>query len=425
LDSKGWRNLLHINKAINVDNDGFILYEDLLLKGEGLVFVWASSNDLVLSKEQSLDIDSAFDRCFYQFDSVEYQSNETDKTHLEKLQTLISKSYFEPIFINDSYYLDQQDSRVKKLVNKIDRGRALNQSEDQYFKDLDDVASSCEYLFPDEESFWAFFWEAVDSAYWVEDNSDFKIEIGGFKIPKYEMTPEEKSKFSSSREMLDHLIDIGMDSKVSDKDAAIAWDRIEEELDVIEEGGFVDYFLILWDIIKFCNREGILVGTGRGSAAGSFISYLLDIVKLNPMDYDLLFSRFLNKGRIKVSMPDIDTDFESERRPEVKRYMEQKYGQDRVCSIGTYGTLKLAAAIQDLGKLQRIDNGKKSYMTKILKPYADSGKWKSLFECAVETPDFKKFTIQDYPDMINNIRLLMNQPKNASVHAAGVIIVPK
>ena len=113
-------------------------------------------------------------------------------------------------------------------------------------------------------------------------------------------------------------------------------ERIDREVGVIKLGEAIDYFLITWDIINWCHRNGIMTGISRGSAGGCLVSYLLGITKLDPMRYDLLFERFLNAGRVKVSLPDIDCDYPGEDRPRVKKYMEERYGWKQVCSVGSY-----------------------------------------------------------------------------------------
>ena len=423
LTKKGWNNLLHINKHINVLNEEQYIDEDALLSyGKDIVFVWSSHNVERLSKKRAKRIQEAFTESYYQFDAVEFASSDTDHRFLIQQNALMQDGFLPPILLNDTYYLDREDAEVKKLLNKIDKNRALNQSNSQYLKDLDDVLDLVEPLFQSEDTMYDFIEWALSHANHIAEAAQFKIEIGKFRLPKYERV-DDQLLFADNESFFKHLIQKGLTTlipKASEHDKYQM--RIEEELEVIKEGGFIDYFLILWDIMEFCKRENILTGIGRGSAGGSVIAYLLGIIKMNPLDYDLIFSRFLNKGRIKVSMPDIDSDFESTRRDEVKRYMEQRYGVEQVCSIGTYGTLKLRAALQELGRLEGIDASTRRYMSKILD--GSSEHWVSLFQTAMQTPELKNF-IQKHATMINQIPLLLNQPKNASVHAAGVIVVPK
>ena len=421
-DKVGWKNLLHINKAINVDNEQQVIQiDDLLSKGQGLFFVWSSHNQVELTKTIARKLKKAFNGAYYQYDAPEFQSNETDKRHLTYQQQLIINSYLPPILLNDAYYLDEQDSDIKKILNKIDKGRALKQSTKQYLKDLDDILDESDQLFTSEDDLFDYFQTSLDNLQEVAESCNYQIPTGQFRLPVYERQGDEL-QFASNKEFLYELIDRGLNEKVSDDDFDAYSQRVEEELDVIEEGGFVDYFLILWDIIEYCKRNNILTGIGRGSAGGSLVSYLLDITQMDPMEYDLIFSRFLNKGRIKVSMPDIDTDFESSRRDEVKRYIESRYGEDCVCSIGTYGTLKLRAAIQDFGRVFGIPSSTRNYLTKILEGSGEH--WISLFQNALESTELMKF-VQNQSHIVNTLPLCLNQPKNSSVHAAGVIIVPK
>ncbi len=234
------------------------------------------------------------------------------------------------------------------------------------------------------------------------------------------MTDEEKEKFETNEDLFWHLIEDGFKRKIkNDHDKYLK--RIEKEFSVIEMGNVVDYFLILWDIIKFARSNGILVGVGRGSAGGSIISYLLDIIQLNPLEFDLLFERFLNEGRIKKSLPDIDTDFPGTKRGVIKKYMEDRYGETQVCSVGTYTALQVKSAIKDLSRQYNIGFAEVNMVTKYM---PNIKKFSELFEIAVKDGRTKSF-VKKHPDVINNIQLLLHQPKAKSIHACAMLIFPK
>ena len=182
--------------------------------------------------------------------------------------------------------------------------------------------------------------------------------------------------------------------------------------------------MIVWDILNFCKNNNILTGIGRGSAAGCLISYLLGIVQIDPLEYGLLFERFLNEGRVGKSMPDIDNDIQGERREEVKRYIEEKYGKSYVAGIGTYGTFKIRAAIKDLIRECGGDGKEANYISASIEP---EDKFINLFERSLRSgaaPRVYNF-VKKHSYQLNHIPTIFHQPKTQSIHAAGIIIVPK
>lgn len=196
-------------------------------------------------------------------------------------------------------------------------------------------------------------------------------------------------------------------------------ERIDREIKVIKLGESIDYFLILWDIVKWCRENDILTGIGRGSAGGSLVAYLLEITQLDPLRWGLLFERFLNEGRVKVSLPDIDTDFPGSDRNRVKEYMEQKYGASQVCSVGTYSALQLRAAIKDFSRLENIPFADVNYITGLL---SDSDrKFEDLMVAACSNSRVKEF-INTYPNMIHELSIILGAPKARSVHACAMMV---
>ena len=420
----GWNNLLYINKAIRVGGAGFVLEEEVLKRAEGLFCVFHPW--IHLSKERVSKFRKAFGHSLaYQFDPVKYKSPEKDREHLEYLKEYFSlyRKTISPILITDGYYLEPQDFHIKKKLNVL--GKVFDfQSEDQCFKTPEDTYLVLDSFIEDKDKLDGFFMDMVAMAELVAEECTFKIPIGEFHLPQYEITKEQSQHYAVSQDDIEgliyNLIGLGLRKKGFSEDA-VYWDRIESEMDIISKGGFIDYFLILWDIIEWCNQEDILVGVGRGSAGGSLVAWLLGITKLDPIEHGLLFERFLNEGRIGKSLPDIDTDFQGERRDDVKRYIEDRYGKENVCAIGTYTTLKNKAALKDLGRQAKIPPQTMNYMTAFLD---GEGSWYNIFETALESPQFMKF-VRDNSSLVNDIRLLHGQRKTASVHAAGVIITPK
>lgn len=198
-------------------------------------------------------------------------------------------------------------------------------------------------------------------------------------------------------------------------------ERIDREVGVIKLGEAIDYFLITWDIINWCHRNGIMTGISRGSAGGCLVSFLLGITKLDPMRYNLLFERFLNAGRVKVSLPDIDCDYPGEDRPRVKKYMEERYGWNQVCSVGTYSALQLRAAIKDMSRLYGLEFQEVNEMMKVFD--VKDRKPEDLFKIACAHSRVKKFVL-DHPDLINEVMLIMPAPKAQSIHACAMMVFP-
>lgn len=435
VDGQGWKNLLRINKSINVDNDQFIEEKELLKLSEGLVFVfdsWVKITDTIVSRYKK----AKFHSIYYQFTTVEYLSNQKDKEHLENQKDYLNKmSLIDPVLINDSFYLDKEDAYIKKKLNAIGKKPSHNQTHDQYFQSIEDSISIINPLFGDDNYFEKVVEEICDNAYKIESSCNFEIPLGQLHLPEYQFMSvddpsveafEDQYGFSpfDNESLFWNLIEEGAAEKlgdISDDDFKEYEDRIVTEVDVIKRGGFIDYFLILWDIVEFCNNNNILVGVGRGSAGGSLVAYLLGITGFDPLKYGLLFERFLNEGRLGKGLPDIDTDIQGARRDEVKRYIESKFGVHNVTSIGTYGTLKIKQALKDFGKQRGLDHSYLNYHTAIIE--TDGTSWDEIFHTAAQSESFKKFVDENF-ETINDVQLCLNQPRTTSIHAAGVVVTP-
>jgi DNA polymerase-3 subunit alpha len=430
-NAEGWQNLLWINKIINVDNGGEFIKEEQLfnryIKTEGLVCVLTPEVDLTKYWGDH-KFDHYFAEFFYQIDFVEWSSNSKDEQWLNSLRKYFDNyiHIIDPILICDSYYLEKGDYDIKKLLNNIGKIGFKNQSKDQHFKTIDEVYLQISQLFKEDDERWNLILElGLESLNKLTAEINFKIPTGVFRLPEYEMTVHEEEKFGSNENLFYELVNDGYEKKIAGKvnNEAVYLDRMQEEIEVIKRGGFISYFLMLRDIIDWCKSQNIWVGMGRGSAAGSLISYLLDIVRIDPIHYKLLFSRFLNAGRIGKSLPDVDLDFEGGRRDDVKRYIESKYGKDYVTAIGTYGTFKIKSAIKDLCREKGVDYTKTNFVVSLI----DDKKQKTLtsvFKLAAEKPELKQF-IQKNNFVFEAMPLCLNQVKNSSIHASGVVVVPK
>lgn len=418
----GWQNLLNINSQINVFNEGYVDEEFLFSHSEGLT--------CVITSDKKLDamfihiMKTHFKNIYFQIDLVEYSSNEKDKEHLLNIQDYLKsfKKNLQPILLCDSYYLEQEDYEIKRLLNKIGKVGFKYQSKDQHFKTVEEMKSQMRGLNLDDE-FMSLCFENLEA---VCKNCQFKIDTDNFHLPRYVMTEDESKKYKDNEDLFWGLIQEGLDKKIVGKvdDEEIYYKRIEEEIKVLKQGDIVDYFLILADIINWCHRNDVLVGTGRGSSAGSLIAYLINIVELDPIKYDLLFERFLNEARIKAGeFVDIDSDFQSSRRDDVKKYMESRYGVDHVASIGTYGNFKHKGIIKDLGREMGIDYSETNFITSLINKKAEDGEFIDLFKESNHEHKLKAF-INKHHKLINRITQIIWQPKTMSIHASATLIVP-
>lgn len=251
----------------------------------------------------------------------------------------------------------------------------------------------------------------------VIDKCRYNLEFKGYHLPKYKYGKDEDVfQNFSSRDYLCYLVQKGAKEKLFGKDLYKYKKRYEYELKIIDEMGFNDYFLIVYDFVKYAKTNGILVGAGRGSAAGSLVCYLLNITEADPLEYNLLFERFLNKERI--SMPDIDIDFQDTRRDEVIKYVEEKYGEDKVAQIITFTTFQSKSAARESARILQFDDNALKFIS------SNISSTRTLKECYESSEPLRNFVNES---TINrrwfSIALsLESLPKNPSVHAAGVVI---
>lgn len=433
LNYQGWKNLLLINKAINVDNDGYIPDNLLYKLGKGLCCVIPKESEFNYVKEDKKNVieliskyKKSFDKIYYQIDTVEYVSKQLFKKHLENIDTYICeyKKYIKPILINDSYYLDKEESELKSLLNKVN-SRVTPEAIDQYFKSTNDTIYSYSEWIEDTDLLFETIIEGINNSYKLSESIKFRINTGERKLPKFEIKDVEGKFFKELQK--------GINQKLGDKEPK-EYDeymkRLEIECKVIVPNDLCDYFMILWDIINWCHINGITTGVGRGSVCGSLVAYLLNLTEVDPLKYGLMFERFLNETRVSGeraksadSMPDIDEDFPTEYRDIVKEYIKEKYGYTYTCSIGTYTRMKLKTCIKDFGKIKGLPF---DYTNKLTKDIDDQIEytWGDLFEYASKSKLLFSF-VQENPELVHMTKYALLQPKAESVHPSAVVIVPK
>ncbi len=329
----------------------------------------------------------------------------------QSLLRMSRETGIELVATNDVHYTYAEDEKPHDMLLCIQTGKKLSDENrmryegGQYFIKSEDEMRK---LFP-------YALEALENPQKIADRCNVEIEFGVTKLPKYEV-PEGYTSW----EYLNHLCYEGLKMRYPDVDEALT-QRLEYELSVIKSMGYVDYFLIVWDFIRYAKDHGIMVGPGRGSAAGSIVAYCLEITSIDPIRYQLLFERFLNPER--VSMPDIDVDFCFERRQEVINYVVEKYGTDRVVQIVTFGTMAAKGVIRDVGRVMDLPYAFVDGIAKMI-PRGQNNQPVSLERALEMNPDFRKLYQEDEQvhELIDMSRRLEGLPRHTSMHAAGVVI---
>jgi DNA polymerase-3 subunit alpha len=430
INQESWQDLLIINKIINIDNLKFISQDDLMKLISNLCVVITPGSHV--NKSLLVEYKRNAHNVLFQLTTNEYRSEITDGEILDSMKEYVDSmtDIVGCVIISDAYCLEHNNTHVKDILNK-QGGVRSSSSTNHYLRSFEEIVWEFEQLFDADDKRFSSIWnQSLKGLEWISENCQFNIDTNTLFLPKYEMTEQEIAKYGTTDKMFDALIDDGRWKKFHDslwsinqQDAErILDERIAKERDVIARGGFIDYFLILWDIVNWCNKEKIQVGPGRGSAAGCLISYLLGVVKINPMQFGLIFERFLNESRIKSEMPDIDLDFASDRRDEVIAYMQQRYGHDFVCRVGTYGTLQMRGTFKELARAYNY-NGEYNlnFITQLVE---DNSSWSPIFKNSLSSKVLRNF-IQDNPEIINDSKAILNAIKSISMHACATIIVPK
>ena len=309
---------------------------------------------------------------------------------------------------NDSHYTFKEDAVPHDLLLCIQTGKKVTDENRMRYE-------GGQYYLKSEEEMAAVFpyaREALENTHRIAERCNVEIEFGVTKLPKYDV-PEGYDAWS----YLNKLCEDGFAERYPEDDGSLK-ERLHYELDVIHSMGYVDYFLIVWDFIHFAKSHGIMVGPGRGSAAGSIVAYCLAITDIDPVKYQLIFERFLNPER--VSMPDIDVDFCFERRQEVIDYVVEKYGKDRVVQIVTFGTLAAKGVVRDVGRVLDLPYAKCDAIAKMIP--GDLGM--TLEKALKASPDLRNAYNEDeeVKYLIDMSMRLEGLPRHSSMHAAGVVI---
>ena len=308
---------------------------------------------------------------------------------------------------NDIHYIYDTDMQAHDILLCIQTGKKLSDENRMRYE-------GGQYYCKSEEEMRRLFpyaKEALDNTHKIAQRCNVEIKFHEQKLPKFDV-PNDGDAF----EYLKQLCEEGLLKRYENPGPEL-YERLYYELNTIKNMGYVDYFLIVWDFIHYARQNGIAVGPGRGSAAGSLVSYCLTITNIDPIRYQLLFERFLNPER--VSMPDIDIDFCFERRQEVIDYVVAKYGKEKVVQIITFGTMAAKAVIRDVGRVMDIPYAQVDSVAKMV-----PNELNITLEKAMDNPDLKKVYDSDEQMrlMLDMARRLEGLPRHSSIHAAGVVI---
>lgn len=420
----GYQNLIKLVSSAWVD--GFYtkprIDRELLEKHhEGLIALSAClageipklivNNEYIKARETALWYQNLFGECNYYLEMQNHSIPEQIAVN-EGIIRLSNETGIPLVATNDVHYVNQEDSYIQKILiciatnHTVDEENSLEFSSDNFYLKTED---EMRMLFSKTQ-------EAIDNTQKIADMCNFDFEFGNTKLPNF-VVPDGKSHYDYFKEKCY----AGLKQRYGENPDNLYIERLEYELSVISNMGYVDYFLIVADFIQYARDHGIPVGPGRGSGAGSICAYCMGITNIDPIKYNLIFERFLNPDR--VSMPDIDVDFCYERRQEVIDYVIDKYGSDHVAQIITFGTMAARAAIRDVGRAMGmpyaiVDNvAKKIPRTlgiTIEKALEESEEFKALYE-----------SDEKIKDLINTAKSVEGMPRNSSTHAAGIVITDR
>ncbi|HIV80701.1 MAG TPA: DNA polymerase III subunit alpha [Candidatus Avanaerovorax faecigallinarum] len=419
-NNDGYRNLIKIVSRgftegyyykPRVDKDLLRAYSDgiIALSGclAGKVQNCLLNRDYEGAKREAMELDDIFGHGNF-FLEIQDQGLDEEALINPELVRLSGELDIPLAATNDVHYVNRSDAEAHDVLLAIqtattvdDENRMRFPNDQFYLKSEDEM-----------RRIFAFCPEAVDNTQKIAERCNVEFTFGEYHLPEF-IPPEGYT----NREYLRELCRKGLSERYDPVTPELT-ERLEYEMGVIESMGYVEYFLIVWDFINYAKENGIMVGPGRGSAAGSLVAYSLRITDIDPIKYSLIFERFLNPER--VSMPDIDIDFCIERRGEVIEYVKRKYGKENVSQIITFGTMKAKAAIRDVGRALNLTYAEADRIAKAV-PFD----LKMTLDRALETsPELKKMYDEDpkVAKVVDMSRAIEGMPRHASTHAAGVVI---
>ena len=412
---KGYYGLVYLSSLVGINNDAMIDFYELLPYRDDLYFMLSGQQNIIyrlLMKEMQKEAFNCFkfikDQIGTNLLLCLQDFNIALQTQMNEQMTSLAKLVNVPVVCsNEVRYLVKEEALTLEYLEASGQGKVLDQVS---------VLHSEAYLKSEEEMRALFDDEIIENTRKVVLSCQVTIPTGTLHLPSY---PVPQNKPSS--DYLIALCQVGLKKRFQGKQIPKEYiERLREELKIIIDMKFADYFLIVYDYVRYAKSKNILVGPGRGSAAGSLVAYVLGITNIDPIAYDLIFERFLNPERI--SMPDIDVDFQDDRREEVVNYVIEKYGQDHVCQIVTFNTYGPKVAIKDLGKAAGLPLVRLEMLTKLI---PTMGKFKkSAYEMYEQSNQFQSMVRKDpvLSRLMPSVFVVENLPRNISTHAAGVVL---
>ena len=423
-NNKGYQNLIAmVSKSWT---EGFyskprIDFELLEKHHEGLIALSAclageipralGAGDYEGAKAAALKYDGIFGRGSFYLELQDHGLRE--QRLINPMIVKLSKETGIPLVVtNDCHYINHEDSEMHRVLLCIQTGHTVEDkdamefgSDQYYFKTEEEMRS----LFPDLP-------QAADNTVKIAERCNVEFEFGKTKLPRFD-TPDGSDNVEYFRRKCYE----GLYRHYGEKPDSKITERLEYELNTIEKMGYVNYYLIVHDFVRYAKESGIPVGLGRGSGAGSLAAYCIGITGIDPIRYNLLFERFLNPER--VSMPDFDIDFSDERRPEMIDYVVRKYGADHVAQIVTFGTMAARGSIRDVGRVMAMPYGDVDTIAKLVPMELNM----TLDKALEVSPELRQRydTDRQTHSLIDMARKLEGMPRNASTHAAGVVITDK
>ena len=343
---------------------------------------------------------------------IEIQNNGIQEQVLanQKLVKLARKLDIPLVATNDAHYLKKEDAYNHEVLLCIQTGKRMSDEDRMNFETDELYVKS-----PEEMSeYFSSFPDAIENTVKIAEKCNVEFEFGHTILPNYDVEPEYPTHY----DYLKKLCDDGLKERYGENITEEIQQRAEYELSVIKKMGYVDYYLIVYDFINHAKKEGIPVGPGRGSGAGSILAYAIGITDIDPIKYGLLFERFLNPER--VSMPDFDVDFCYERRGEVIKYVSEKYGYDHVSQIITFGTMSARMVIRDVARVLDVPYSEADALAKMI-PNELHITIKKALEQNVELKE-KYENDENIKNLLNIAMGLEGMPRQASTHACGIVI---
>jgi DNA polymerase-3 subunit alpha len=443
-DLEGYQNLVYL--ASKAFTEGFhhrprIDLEILAEKSKGLVGLSSGFNGAIWhflkqnNFERAFENAKLFDEIFGAgnfFIEIQDHGLEEEKNIQKELAAFSTKSNIPLVATNEPYYLTQEDARAHEILLAIGEGKTVNDSTRTIFESSDFYVRSAEEM-------WRIFGsehaDALRNTLRISEMCDVRFnEDANLFLPNYPFP--KNAGFRTDDEYFERIAQEGFASRKQNiwqplieggklkYSLADYEERLRTEIETIKNMKFSSYFLIVWDFIRYAKEREIPVGPGRGSAAGSLVAYCLEITDVDPLEYDLLFERFLNPERI--SMPDIDIDFCVRGRADVINHVTELYGRESVCQIITFGTMASRAALKDVGRALNMPYGDVERIAKLIPPPV-RGRNVSISKALEQVPDLKQAVETDktVKELVDLALRLEGCSRHSSVHAAGVVISPK